>query len=256
MSVAEHDDEKLLHHPPLRERVRDRLELMIIDGVYRPGEHLVETDLAKRLGVSRGPVREALHLLHIQGWVDLRPRQGAFVHQPSAEEVANFFHVRGLLEVEAASLALDRITAADLDELRDQIKAARRAIARDDAATVRNATAAFHGRIHRLAGNPVLLEMVSLLDKRLRWYNASVAMDRAVAAWDEHEQLVVAMEKKDRRAVISISRAHNSRTREAYLRHARKLEATGVSRPGFVGGSEPCEGGSHASTEEVSRRVA
>ena len=70
-------------------------------GSLPPGHHLVEADIAKKLGVSRIPVREGLQLLARDGWIDLRPRQGAFVHQPTAQEVDDVFCVRTLLEVEA-----------------------------------------------------------------------------------------------------------------------------------------------------------
>jgi DNA-binding GntR family transcriptional regulator len=231
MSVAESDGEKLLQHPPLRERVRDRLERLIVDGVYQPGEHLVETDLAQRLGVSRGPIREALYLLQLQGWVDLRPRQGAFVHQPSYEEVDQFFQVRALLEGETASLAAGKVSAEEVAGLREQIKAARVAIAKKDEGALIRANAEFHGSIHRLAGNPVLLELVSLLDKRLRWYFSPVSLERASSAWDEHELLLDALENGDRRRAVSLTRTHNNLTREAYVRH-RKL----VDRPASEAG--------------------
>jgi DNA-binding GntR family transcriptional regulator len=74
------------------------LEELIIFGALKPGQHLVETSLAKQLHVSRAPVREALQLLHRDGWIDLRPRQGAFVHQPTLQEVDETFHVRTLLD--------------------------------------------------------------------------------------------------------------------------------------------------------------
>jgi DNA-binding FadR family transcriptional regulator len=66
--------------PPLRERILEQLELLIISGSLVPGARLVEGDLADTLGVSRGPIREALQMLWRDGFVDLRPRQGAFVH--------------------------------------------------------------------------------------------------------------------------------------------------------------------------------
>lgn len=230
MPATDPEDEKLGHQPPLRERVRERLERLIIDGVYQPGEHLVETDLANRLGVSRGPIREALHQLQLQGWVDLRPRHGAFVHQPSYGEVDQFFQVRELLEVETMTRAIEHATADDLNELREQVKTARRALAKKNEAAVIRANAEFHGRIHRLANNPVLLELVSLLDKRLRWYFAPVSMERAASAWDEHEELITAIEKGDRRRVAKVCRTHNNRTREAYLRHLRLLDESTADR--------------------------
>ena len=64
---------------PLRQSVYEALVELVVGGRLGPGEHLVETELARQLGVSRQPVREALHRLEAEGWVDLRPNQGAFV---------------------------------------------------------------------------------------------------------------------------------------------------------------------------------
>lgn len=220
--------DELDQQPPLRERARDRLERLIVSGFYRPGEHLVETDLAKKLGVSRGPVREALHMLQLQGWVTLRPRQGAFVHDPSVVEVDQFFQVRMLLEAEVSSLVAGNVRPEHVDDLRAQIVRAREAIEAADEARLIAGNAAFHGYIHRLAGNPVLVELVETLEKRLRWYFAPVATERAPDAWDEHEALVAALAEGDRSRAVAITRNHIERTRQAYVRH-RELLATGAT---------------------------
>ena len=72
---------------PLRQSVYDALIDLIVSGDLPPGQHMVETDLARQLGVSRQPIREALHRMEAEGWVDLRPSQGAFVHVPTDSEV-------------------------------------------------------------------------------------------------------------------------------------------------------------------------
>ena len=90
---------------PLRQSVYDALIDLIVGGELPPGQHMVETDLARQLGVSRQPIREALHRMEAEGWVDLRPSQGAFVHVPTDQEVDQLLDVRELLEVETARLA-------------------------------------------------------------------------------------------------------------------------------------------------------
>src|SRR3954453_24138824 len=90
---------------PLRQSVYDALLDLIVSGNLRAGQHLVESELASVLGVSRQPVREALQRLNTEGWVDLRPAQGAFVHEPTEEEADQLLTVRPLLEAEAARLA-------------------------------------------------------------------------------------------------------------------------------------------------------
>ncbi|MGB3374848.1 MAG: GntR family transcriptional regulator [Microbacterium sp.] len=209
-------DEKVAHGPSLRQQVHDRLKQMIIDGEFEPGEHLVETDLSDRLGVSRGPIREALNQLQTEGLVDLRPRQGAFIHEPSQEEIDDFYEVRDLLESEVMRRVSGRLTPEHLAYLRDQIARTRAAIDVHDEAALLRAMAEFHGYIHRLAGNPILIDLVSSLDERLRWYHP-LSLDRSVAAWQEHEALVEALAVGDQALAVSIMRAHNSLTRRAYI---------------------------------------
>ena len=85
---------------PLRQSVYETLVDLIVNADLRPGQHLVETDLARQLGVSRQPVREALHRLQAEGWVELRPAQGAFVHVPTDQEVDELIAV-AVAEVKA-----------------------------------------------------------------------------------------------------------------------------------------------------------
>ena len=80
---------------PLRQSVYDALIDLIVNGDLPPGQHMVETDLARQLGVSRQPIREALHRMEAEGWVDLRPSQGAFVHVPTEQEVDELLGVLG-----------------------------------------------------------------------------------------------------------------------------------------------------------------
>ena len=83
---------------PLQQAVYDTLAELIANGTLRPGQHLVESDdLAEYLGVSRQPIREALQRLHGDGWVELRPAHGAFVHTPTPEEVVQLLGVRSVL---------------------------------------------------------------------------------------------------------------------------------------------------------------
>src|SRR6201987_6089304 len=90
---------------PPPQSVYDALIDLIVAGDLPPGQHMVETDLARELGVSRQPIREALHRMEAEGWVDLRPSQGALVHVPTDSEVDELLDVRALLEAEPARLA-------------------------------------------------------------------------------------------------------------------------------------------------------
>jgi DNA-binding GntR family transcriptional regulator len=97
--------EPLARPVPLRQSGYDALIDLVITGELLPGQRLVETDRARQLGVSRQPIREALHRMEAERWVDLWPSQGAFVHVPTEPEVDELLDARALLEAETARLA-------------------------------------------------------------------------------------------------------------------------------------------------------
>jgi DNA-binding GntR family transcriptional regulator len=213
---------RLSQPPPLRQQVYERLEEMIVDGVLAPGQHLVEQELAERLGVSRNPIREALQALERGGWVDLRPRYGAFVHTPSADEATEFFHVRSVLERESARLAArnaDDVSIATLAALVDE--AAR--TPEVDAQTLADLNTRFHRQVAAMAGNRVLTRMLSAIEKRLRWYFQPVAMVRGGRSWDQHAALVDAFRARDADRAEAIMRGHATATAEAYQLHHEPL---------------------------------
>src|SRR6201994_4791825 len=126
---------------PLRQSVYDALIDLIVGGELPPGQHMVETDLARQLGVSRQPIREALHRMEAEGWVDLRPSQGAFVHVPTDSEVDELLDVRALLEAETARLAAassspapqsPQVRSAQLARLREICRTGEAAAEADD----------------------------------------------------------------------------------------------------------------------------
>jgi DNA-binding GntR family transcriptional regulator len=223
--MAQRSIRPLERPPPLRQQVYEALEDLIIYGALTPGQHLVEAELASRLGVSRIPVREALQLLHRDGWVDLRPRRGAFVHRPTLREVDEVFTMRTLLEAESIRMATGNLADKDMQALRRLLDAGNRALLKNDEKELVKLNSAFHGRITEIAGNRVLSEMIARLDKRIRWYFAPVVRSRGEDSWNEHAEVAEAMEARDPERAAELMRAHAELTRAAY--HAsRGREAT------------------------------
>jgi DNA-binding GntR family transcriptional regulator len=204
---------------PLRERVYESLLDLISSGLLRPGRHLVESELADRLGVSRQPVREALQRLSNEGWVDLRPAQGAFVHEPTAAETDQLFAVRALLETESARLAAIHPTAKGLERLDELCATGEAAVAADDAETAVMANTAFHACIMDMAGNAVLAELAVHVERKVRRYYTPIIRQ----AWEEHRELIAAIAARDGVRAQRVMRTHtvNARTRfPARLRNA------------------------------------
>jgi DNA-binding GntR family transcriptional regulator len=209
--------------PPLRELVYTRLRERIVDGTLAPGEHLVEMELAAQLGVSRGPIREALQHLARDGWVDLRPRHGAYVHLPDVKEIDSFFSVRTLIECEAARLVAERVRSGEVSLEQDApqglgqlLGEARRTLARQDHDALADANSNFHAQVAELSGNEALRQVWDYISRRIRWYFAPLVKPRAAEAWVEHATIVEALSAGDAELAAERTRLHIDHTRQAY----------------------------------------
>ncbi|MFC9113733.1 GntR family transcriptional regulator [Streptomyces sp. NPDC057092] len=204
---------------PLRDRVYEALLELITTRALRPGQHLVESELAGHLGVSRQPVREALQRLNTEGWVDLRPAQGAFVHEPTEEEADQLLTVRTLLEAEAARLAASNADSEGVRALEGILAEGLGAVEADDVDAAVALNARFHAKVMELAGNAVLAELAAQVDRRVRWYYTPVARQRGAQSWVEHRELIAAIAARDEQSATRLMREHTEHTRRSY--HAR-----------------------------------
>jgi DNA-binding GntR family transcriptional regulator len=200
--------------PSLRERVYLALEESIVDGAFPPGYHLREDDLAKRLGVSRNPVREALQRLVPAGLVDHRPGKGIFVHVPGIQEVENVFHTRTLLESESARLAAERISLADITLLEQILGRGREAVEAKDATALLELNEQFHQIVIVAADNAVMAEMMISLQRRIRWYFSRVVVTRAVGSWEQHSAILEALRARDGEGAARLIADHVKQTGE------------------------------------------
>ncbi|MGH2736541.1 MAG: GntR family transcriptional regulator, partial [Actinomycetota bacterium] len=102
----------------LSQQIFDEIETRIVQRTYPPGSHLAEDEIAAQLGVSRTPVREAFRMLSRAGWLEIQPHTGAYVRNPTIDEVRQVFEVRQTLEDRAARLAAHNITGPEMGELK------------------------------------------------------------------------------------------------------------------------------------------
>ncbi|MGW0734666.1 GntR family transcriptional regulator [Streptomyces sp. NPDC002851] len=153
----------------VRQRVLAELRQDIISGRLRPGDRLVERELAERFGVSRVPVREAVRALVTEGFVTFESARRAVVRRLSRTDVAELFGLREALEVYAAGLAAERGTPDDLAELAGLLETAAEATDGGDAERITDVNTRFHDRILAMAGNSLLASVMEPVDGRLRW---------------------------------------------------------------------------------------
>lgn len=219
---------------PLRQSVYEAILDMIVSRNLQPGQHLVENELAVTLGVSRQPVREALQWLNTQGWVDLRPGHGAFVHSPTFEEADQLLAARALLETESARLAAENASEAQIARLRELCRRGEQALEAEDTDEVVEMNAELHAAVTRCSGNDVLVELADQVDRRVRWYYRSVARHRGAQSWDEHTALIEAITARDGDRAAEIMREHTAQTRRSYLEQREAEDAEGT-----IDGEEP-----------------
>ena len=105
----------LYEYKPLRDVVFENLREAILEGELKPGQRLMEVQLAEQLGVSRTPVREAIRKLELEGLVIMLPRKGAYVANMSLKDIIDVLEIRASLEGLAASLAAQRMSSDDID---------------------------------------------------------------------------------------------------------------------------------------------
>ncbi|GAA0979682.1 GntR family transcriptional regulator [Acrocarpospora macrocephala] len=222
---------KIARPTTLRESVFEAILELIIVGNLEPGQHLVENELADILGVSRQPVREALQLLSGEGWVDLRPGHGAFVHAPTVAEADQLLAVRTLLETESARLAARNSDEPGVAHLRMLCARGLAAFEADDVDGSVAANSDLHAAVTSLSGNQVLAELTSQVARRVRWYHTPVARQRGRASWDEHTALIDAIADGDEDQAAEIMRRHTEHTRHSYLEQRASQGEESVSAP-------------------------
>ncbi len=182
----------------LSEQVKDRLLHAILSGRYPPGARIVETQVARELGTSQAPVREALRDLGALGIVEIAAFRGARVRRPPADELLEAFVVREALDSMGVRLAVPRLTPADVDELDCRIREMQEAADAGDSYAEANADAAFHRRIIEIAGNTTLERVWLNLEPFSRTHltlNVAVAYGHEMA--NLHRPVLEALRDRD-----------------------------------------------------------
>ncbi len=216
----------------LSDQVKDHLLQAILDGRYPPGARIVETRVARQLGTSQAPVREALRDLEALGVVETAAFRGARVRRPSVAGLLEAFIVRAELESLAARAAIERMTAEDLDELAGHVHEMQRCAQLGDTHAEATADAAFHGRIVELSGNVTLERVWQTLEPFSRTYitiEAPGADRRRIA--DQHAPVLDALRRRDPALVTSVLHQHFAVAAEMLARHWGDSEGSVVGDP-------------------------
>jgi len=212
----------------LESQVSYRIREMIRQRILTKGQKVKERELCEQLGISRTPVREALRTLKSEGLIDIIPNKGAFVSEPSIENIKEIFEVMTLLEGEAARLAARRITDQELKKLEAIHQELKRHHEEKNSEKYLAANSRCHLYIRKLAKNQLLYELVQSLQDKIFLYRTQqlTKLGRFDQSIKEHEELMKAFRKKNARAAERSMKAHLKNQEEALV----SMQGTDSSR--------------------------
>jgi len=201
----------------LRARIYNQLKNAILNGVYKPGDSLIEMKVAKEMGVSRTPVREAIRQLELEGLVTSIPNKGVVVEGISEKDIEDIYTIRKMMEGLAARWAAEKISDEELKELKDVLDLMEFYTEKQELDKVSEMDTRFHDIIFRASKSRPLEYMLTNfhhLIQRARLVSTKTS-GRALMSFEEHHKVYEALKKHDpdeaEKAMIQhISRAYSN----------------------------------------------
>ncbi|MDX3234728.1 GntR family transcriptional regulator [Streptomyces sp. ME03-5709C] len=194
----------------------------IVSGFFAQGSRLTEEQLAKRYGVSRVPVREALRTLESEGFVRTRRHAGACVAEPTEQEAADLLDLCALLEPLGAARAAQRRTEAHVKVLRGLVRLGQERSRRRESSDLVALDGWFHETLAGACGSPTLMGLLTQLRHKIAWVYAVDTGGRAEQSWEERGAVVDAVARGDAERARQLAAAHVER-----VAAARRLRGRG-----------------------------
>lgn len=214
---------KIKKYNPLRKDIVDALRELIISGQLKPGERLIEPDLAEKLGVSRTPVREAFFKLESEGFVAVVPRKGAIVAPFSSKDAEDLYEILIQLEGLAAKLACERMTQSELQRIKNIEKKISLCKEYEERVELNKQ---FHSAYLKFSRNDLLISTLENLHQKMNRYSLLVfkSPERLKQGSHEHELIVDAFEKKNSDLVEELVKQHINNSRKSLLNEIESLK--------------------------------
>ena len=222
-------------HESIRERVYHYLRERILCGDIAPHERLVETRIAREIGTSRTPVREALHSLEMEKLIRSMPRVGYVVVDLDEEEIEQICEIRGVIEALAARWAMKRSRSRLLKDLKRIVLRQERAVAKGNLASYIDFDAQFHEIIAKSSGSERLLELAQTLRRHMLRYRVRCIHieETALRSLEGHRRIVAAVETGQEETVARTIENHLNETRKDILRLVlAEADEWNLPRPG------------------------
>lgn len=190
----------------------------IVSGDFTPGERIVESRLARELGISQSPVREALRDLAAIGLVDIESRRGARVRRPTAKELRDVSEVRSEIDALAARLAAERLDDGTIDELRMAHQEMTDCLANGDYVGMTSADARFHRIIVGASGNEAVERVFSQLEPFARTFITLTSPNAELGGiLAQHDGILQALVARDAGLAAERARSHQLSVRNAFF---------------------------------------
>ena len=215
--------------PNIRDEVYEVLKESILDKQFALGERLNLSELEEQMGISRTPLKEALNRLALEGLVEIQPRRGTFVVDPTSRDIAESFDVRCVLEVYGVEMALQRMTESRLNQMRDLVTALRRVTEFED--WDYQEYVALDYKLHRLimevAGNKRLKDIWEQVNVHVEMAHTRFGrLERGIDLTQKgHEEILRAFESKDLALLQQTISSHIDRTKQSVLQDLKQREA-------------------------------
>lgn len=194
----------------------------IISGELKSGERLIETKVAKELGVSQSPVREALRELEVMGLVEIKPYSGCFVLPINETKLQQIYSLRSLLECFAAREGIANITESELDTMAESLEQMKIAAETEDKAELSRYDVLFHSMIVESAKNEILEKMWKLVGAA-QWTSVTIGVHENMDYFPEsHLRLLELAKAKDVDGMVTELENHFQTAREAVVTAVKK----------------------------------
>lgn len=195
---------------PLRNVVFNTLRDAILRGDLQPGERLMEIHLAKKLGVSRTPVREAISMLEQEGLAVTYPRRGAQVAKMTVKDLDDVLEIREVLDTLAASLACRNMNSDDINNLAAACADFEKATRGNDIREVVRTDEAFHNVIYEVSNNPRLRAILLNLKGQMYRFRFEYVKDKSNYPFliKEHKDILEALKTRNEEEVIKHTKKH------------------------------------------------
>ena len=195
---------------PLRDVVFKTLRQAILRGELKPGERLMEIQLANKLGVSRTPIREAIRKLELEGLVLMIPRKGAEVADITEKSLKDVLEVRRALEELSVKLTCDRITKEEIKELEQAAENFRKTMKSKDITEIAEADVRFHDVIYTATKNQKLIQLLNNLHEQMYRYRIEYLKDEEVypKLLKEHKEIIERINRGEKEEAARIVCEH------------------------------------------------